>query len=106
VQVKGNGGKGVLQRLNEVEKDVEDGKRWQTARPVVCPATSKEVTKRVMAIVVAVAGGLTVLSMVVNLFLKPFGYRNLEQELKRATPALEQIEKFQKMLENVEKVTP
>ncbi len=106
VQIRGNGGKGVLQRLDGHDQVLGDVQKWQQGRPIVCPATAKEVTRKIMLIVAMIAGGLTVISVGASLFIKPLGVRQLEAEVQKVEPVLNQLERLNKLLGSLEKIAP
>ena len=83
VQIKGNGGKGVLQRQDDSEAAIKDINAWRGKRPYTCPATAKEVTRRTATIVGLVVGGLPALSLAGNLLLRPIISREMVETVQR-----------------------
>jgi len=69
VHVVGNGGRGLLQRQEEVEGRQNAVDEWIAKRPKICPATAKEVMKslvRAVSIATAILGLIVGLSFLWN----------------------------------------
>ena len=66
IHIKGNGGKGLHQRTNEVEA-------WVKTHPVVCPVDTKAMErrqKRFLAIWGSILGTVTLLANLIPMWLK------------------------------------
>ncbi len=77
---------------------------WRASRPLVCPATAREVLKRItkgMSIATAVIAFVVALSVLANTFLMNRGERGMEKQLQ------EQLQQQLKNLQDaVEKLAP
>jgi len=87
VHIEGNGGKGLLKRQEETDA-------WIGKRPVVCPATSKEMIKnvvRAVSIATGVIGLIVALSMLGNTVLRNDHLEEVKKELQAVQEALNKL---------------
>ena len=95
VHIEGNGGRGLLQRQNETEVRQEAVEKWMGQRPVVCPATAKEVMKtvaRTVAIATAVLSLILGLSLLGNRKLVDPRLEKLQEQVLAVKEAVEKLD--------------
>jgi hypothetical protein len=94
VQIEGNGGKGVLKRQDEIETRQDVVEKWIGKRPVVCPATAKEVMKSIakaVSIATAVLGLIVGLAFLMNLKLGGSNLEKLQEQMQSLQDAVEKL---------------
>ncbi len=92
VHVVGNGGRGLLKRQDETED-------WIGKHPSVCPATSKEISRRIVR-ALSIATGIIGLLVALSLFGERFLQRGQSEELKALKTEVQAVQ------DAVEKIVP
>lgn len=67
IHIKGNGGKGLQQRMDDTERWIGD---WEKGRPRVCPLNTEELQKRQARQIAILGVVLAVFTLVVNVVLR------------------------------------
>jgi hypothetical protein len=84
MHIKGNGGKGILQRLDGVET-------WLEGRPESCPATSDAVFKRIKKFTSIVSAVLGAVLVILVLGSRVLGDSKIEDLTKQVTALSEAV---------------
>lgn len=94
VHIEGNGGKGLLQRQEEMEGRQDAAEKWMGKRPIVCPATAKEVMKsigRAVAIATAVLSLIMGFSLLANRRLIDPRLEKLQEQVLAVKDAVDKL---------------
>jgi len=94
VHIEGNGGRGLLQRQEEVEGRQDAVDEWIAKRPKVCPATAKEVMKslvRAVSIATAILGLIVGLSFLWNRKMGDSRLEKLQEQMHGLQEVLEKL---------------
>jgi hypothetical protein len=94
VHIEGNGGRGLLQRQDEIGQRQDVVEKWMGKRPIVCPATAKEVMKgigKAVSIATAILGLIVGLSFLWNRKMGDSRLEKLQEQMKTLQESLEKL---------------
>jgi hypothetical protein len=94
IHVEGNGGKGLLQRQDAGEERLDILEEWKGKRPIICPATAKEITKGLARMVTFASGILAIIIALSVLGSRWLGYtkaEKLQEQMKTLQESLEKL---------------